>query len=53
LVPLFISAPDDGNTIDNKGIHHAKPFSSARAGSPFLSGAFSVWAADTPVKAGH
>jgi ABC-type transport system substrate-binding protein len=52
LVPLFISAPDDGNTIDNKGIHHAKPFSSARVGSPFLSGAFSAWAADTPVKGG-
>jgi ABC-type transport system substrate-binding protein len=32
LVPLFISAPDDGNTIDNKGIHHAKSFSPARAG---------------------
>jgi peptide/nickel transport system substrate-binding protein len=52
LVPLFLAAPDDGNTIDNKGIHHASSFSPARAGRAVSSGAFSVWAADTPVKGG-
>jgi hypothetical protein len=49
---LLKRAPDDGQTRDNKGIHHAHPFSPARAGGIFLSGAFSAWAADAPVKGG-
>jgi hypothetical protein len=52
LGSFVLAAPDDGNTIDNKGIHHASSFSPARAGGAVSTGAFSVWAADTPVKGG-
>jgi hypothetical protein len=34
---LLKRVPDDGNTIDNKGIHHANPFPPACAGGTFFN----------------
>ncbi len=41
LVPLFLAAPDDGNTIDNKEITMHRHFRLPALAALFLTGAFS------------